>query len=159
MRTIPPTRVGHTYVQKLNAPPERVFPLLCPVREAEWVKGWDPSLVISSSGVAEPGCIFTTPGPGGESIWVVTVYRPEEHRIEFLKVTPGETVGQIEIALRPDGAGGTAANVSYTYTALGPAGERFVASFTAEAWRAFMREWEDELNHFLATGRQRPAAS
>lgn len=33
-----PIRVSHTYRQRLKAPPEQVFPLLCPVREKEWLK-------------------------------------------------------------------------------------------------------------------------
>lgn len=47
------------------APLERVFPLLCPVREREWLQGWDATMVCSESGVAEPGCVFTTVGPKG----------------------------------------------------------------------------------------------
>jgi len=154
-----PIRARHTYVQQLTGSPDQVFPLLCPVRELDWVNGWNPQQVISASGVAEAGCIFTTPTEdGGESLWVVTVYRPEEHRIEFLKITPGVTVGQIEIVLHPGETGGTAAHVTYAHTALSPEGERFVAGFTETAYEAFMREWEDELNYYLETGRKRPPA-
>jgi hypothetical protein len=35
----PPRRAQHTYVQALRAAPAEVFPLLCPVREREWVPG------------------------------------------------------------------------------------------------------------------------
>jgi hypothetical protein len=43
-------------------------------------------------------------------------------------------------------------DVTYTYTALSPAGEDDVGAFTAATYRAFMEEWERELNHFLETG-------
>lgn len=151
MEIVAPTRARHSYVQRLAAPPERVFPLLCPVREVEWVNGWCPRRVISESGVAEAGCVFLTPEPGGrESVWVVTRHEPAA-RVSFLKVTPGVTVGEIDIRLS-EAEGGTAAEVSYAYTALGPEGESAVAAFTADGYRAFMREWEAELNHFLRTG-------
>jgi hypothetical protein len=42
MNIQPPARAVHTYVQRLVAGPERVFPLLCPVREADWIEGWNP---------------------------------------------------------------------------------------------------------------------
>src|SRR5882672_10992531 len=61
MHIIKPNRASHTYRQRLCASPAKVFPLLCPVREAEWADGWLPELVISSSGVAECACVFITP--------------------------------------------------------------------------------------------------
>jgi hypothetical protein len=32
-------RVTRSYRQTINAAPEVVFPLLCPVRESEWLEG------------------------------------------------------------------------------------------------------------------------
>ena len=58
-------RVSHEYTQTNDAPPEKVFPLLCPVREADWVPGWQYRLIYSESGVAEDGCVFSTPNDAG----------------------------------------------------------------------------------------------
>lgn len=33
-------RITRTYGQTINASPEQVFPLICPVRETEWLDGW-----------------------------------------------------------------------------------------------------------------------
>ncbi len=156
MRVMPPIRARHTYTQRLIAPPEQVFPLLCPVREVEWVNGWEPRVVYSASGVAELYAVFVVPSGDGESIWTVTRYEPETHAVGFVKVTPGETVCVVEIDLERDGEHGTAATVSYSYTALSPRGERVVAEFTVEAYGRFMLEWEADLNHFLETGTRRP---
>jgi hypothetical protein len=49
MKIVPPNRVERRYVQHLVAPPAQVMPLLCPVREADWIPGWDPLLVVSAS--------------------------------------------------------------------------------------------------------------
>ena len=49
----------------LAAAPARVFPLLCPVREAEWLPGWHAEVLHSASGLAELGCVFRTRDEGG----------------------------------------------------------------------------------------------
>lgn len=144
-----PLRIKRTYTQRLKAAPDRVFPLLCPVRETEWVNGWDPELVISGSGVAEAGCIFTV----GGSTWIVTKYDAVHFKISFLKVTPGETVAEIEIELERS-SDGTLAHIGYQYTAISPKGVTFVENFTEEYYDTFMKEWENECNHYLETGKK-----
>jgi hypothetical protein len=151
MEIVKPRRVTHTWIQHLDAPPEDVFPLLCPVRECEWVNGWDPRLVVTACGVAEPDCLFTTGTEDNEAVWIVTAYQPPI-RIEFVKVNPRETVGRITIVLEREGVRGSAAAVTYAYTALSDSGVRAVEEFTAERYAEFMRAWELELNHFLRTG-------
>lgn len=158
MTVQPPTRIRHTYRQHLVAPPKTVFPLLCPVREADWVPGWEARVVYSNSGVAERDCIFTTPDGDAEATWIVTEYDPAAFRIGFVKLTPGEVVVRIHIALSEDGTDRTEAMVTYTYTALSDVGRARVEAMTAEAYAAFMRTWEDALNHYLRTGMMLPSA-
>ena len=55
-----PNRVTHTYKQRLHGAMSKVFPLLCPVREAEWIDGWNPIVVLTQSGYAEQDCVFVT---------------------------------------------------------------------------------------------------
>lgn len=152
MKISKPVRVRRTYTQTIEAPPDVVFPLLCPVREVEWVRGWNPRLVISGSGVVEPGCVFVMPERPIDSIWVVTRWEPDHHHIEFVKVMPDLAVGRIEITLAAPDGGRTHAEISYEYTALGPSGEEFVRSFTEGHFEGFMEQWESELNQFLQAG-------
>jgi hypothetical protein len=151
MRITKPNRATHTYRQKLHAPPARVFPLLCPVREAEWAEGWLPEFVISSSGVAERDCVFVTPEKLGEGIWYVTRHEPARWFVEMLKIVPGVTACRLEIQLSENGDG-CFADVTYSHTSIGSAGDEFVAKFTADYYQRFMQAWEKELNHFLKTG-------
>jgi hypothetical protein len=151
MRIVKPNRATHTYKQRLCAPPARVFPLLCPVRETEWADSWLPDLVISSSGLAERDCVFITPDKLGKAIWYVTRHEPENWFVEMLKIVPGVTACRLEIQLTPNGDECFAA-VTYTHTSIGEAGDEFVARFTAEYYQKFMQAWEKELNHFLKTG-------
>ena len=44
----------------LHSTKDKVFPLLCPVREYEWFNDWKCTMVYSESGVAENNCIFYT---------------------------------------------------------------------------------------------------
>ena len=144
-----PNRIKHSYTQSIKARPEEVFPLLCPVRELDWVPGWNPDWVISDSGVAEAGCVFQTPAEPSDAIWFITRHEPETNRVEMIKVTPGHTVGKLEISLSGDGNGGTQAQVSYSFTSLGPAGDNFLHTFTESWYAEFMKNWEDAMNHYF----------
>lgn len=155
MNIAKPERATHTYTQHLHASPELVFPLLCPVRECDWVNGWVPGLVITASGIAERDCVFTTGSGPDEAVWVVSAYDPPQH-IEFFKFTAGHSVCRITIDLRVDGSAGTAAEITYAYTAIAERGAAYVREFTADFYVRFMRAWESELNHYLATGSKLP---
>ena len=144
-----PVRVRRSYTQSLQAEPDAVFPLLCPVREADWVRGWTPELVLSSSGVIEPGCHFTLEDG---SVWIVTRHDPRARIAEMWKLVPGLYTARITLSLSSDGKGGTLAEVVYTWTALSGEGEAFVAERTQPWYAQFMKEWEHELNHYLRTG-------
>jgi hypothetical protein len=149
----PPVRVTRTYLQTLAGTPDEVFPLLCPVREAEWASGWDPRLVLSRSGFVEFDCVFTTEDSGREAVWIVTEHDSSAHLVEMLKVVPGHTVTRLRISLRPRGPAQSHAEITYSWTALSAEGESFVQGRTEQAWAAFMREWEEELNTFLRATR------
>jgi hypothetical protein len=151
MKIVTPTRAVHTYTQHLVAPPEAVFPLLCPVREADWIEGWDPLLVVSDSGVAERDCVFVTPAQAADAIWYITRHEPESGIVELIKMTPKVTACRLSIQLRAV-EGGCEADITYAHTSLGPDGDAFVASFTADFYRRFMQDWESRINHYLREG-------
>src|SRR5271167_3067103 len=91
-------RVVHEFTQINDARPEEVFPLLCPVREADWVPQWQYRMIYSESGVAEQGCVFITPEEdGSESIWQCTEYQREALRIGYDWVRPRLMAAQIRI--------------------------------------------------------------
>lgn len=148
MNITKPNRATHSYRQRLHAPPAAVFPLLCPVREAEWAEGWMPERVISSSGVAEPDCVFITADESATAIWYITRHEPERWFVEMVKIVPGLTACRLQIQLSPNGEE-CFADITYSHTSIGPAGEKFVAGFTADYYQKFMQVWEQLLNDFL----------
>lgn len=157
-------RVTHQYTQDNVAPPEKVFPLLCPVREADWVPGWQYRLIYSVSRVAEYGCVFITPNDdGGESTWVVTDYDPASFRIAFVWVNPGLVAAQIKVSLSSvpgsqTSGDHTRALIQYTYTGLSAAGNKEVERYDQEWFRHKMQSWEAAINHYLQTGKRIDAA-
>ncbi|HEX2529861.1 MAG TPA: hypothetical protein VHK70_00140 [Burkholderiaceae bacterium] len=148
MKIIKPNRATRSYTQSLIADPAVVFPLLCPVRECDWIAGWDPLLVVSSSGLAEADCVFTTASEPANAIWYITRHDPAAGFVEMLKITPDITACRLTIQLRPV-PGGSEADITYSHTSLGSKGDEFIASFTEDYYRSFMLDWESRLNHYL----------
>jgi len=111
-----------------------------------------PELVISSSGIAERDCVFITADTLEKTIWYVTRHEPERWFVEMLKILPGVTACRLEIQLTENGDG-CFADVTYSHTSMGSAGDEFVAKFTADHYQESMQAWEKALNYYLTTGR------
>lgn len=146
-------RVTRSYRQTIDAAPGVVFPLLCPVREAEWLDGWQYRMIFSESGLAEEGAVFSTPHHGEEdTIWIITRHDPARREVDFARVTPGSRASTLTIRVTPEGEAASHVDVTYTYTSLSPAGDAFIAGYTEEAFLKAVTFWERSMNHFLATG-------
>ena len=153
-------RVTHQYTQTNNAPPQQVFPLLCPVREADWVPGWQYRLIYSHSGIAELGCVFTTPNDdGSDTTWLVTDYNPATFTIAFAWVNPKSVAAQIRIRLEAKPTNQTTAHIAYTYTGLSEQGNKEVERYDTAWFQHKMRSWEVAINHYLRTGKKIDAAA
>jgi hypothetical protein len=148
-------RITRHYRQTIHAAPQVVWPLLCPVREAEWLDGWQYRLIYSESGLVEEGAVFATPHPGEEdTIWIVTRHDSARHHVDFARVTPSSRASILKIRVAPKGESESYVDVSYTYTSLSPGGDDFITDFTEEAFLKAVTFWERSMNHFLATGRK-----
>ncbi len=146
-------RITRTYRQTIQASPDVVFPLLCPVREVEWLEGWRCTMLFSHSGLVEDGAVFTTPGDGEAStVWVVTRYDAVEHAVDFTRFTPGSRVCVLRIRVTPDAEGQSSVDIAYTYTSIADAGDGFIDRFTEESFLKAVRFWEQSMNHWLETG-------
>src|SRR5690348_10984293 len=129
MREFQGNRLRHQFLQTNNAPLHKVLPLRCPGRQAARLPGGKHRGINSNSGVAERGCIFTTPNDdGSETTWVVTEYDPAEFRIGFVWIHPVLVAAQIQIRLE-ESDDRTIANIQYTYTGLSEAGNREVERY------------------------------
>ncbi|MDQ2083989.1 hypothetical protein RA307_27705 [Xanthobacteraceae bacterium Astr-EGSB] len=137
----------NNYAITLRADAEAVFPLLCPVREYDWIPDWECELIHSRSGVIEPGCIFRTHHGGVGMTWYVTEHDPARFRVAFVQFMAGIAVGHFSIALAQDGPGRTSGTVRSVLTALPEAGPAFDGF--AVARDAGLHRLEGLLNAYL----------
>ncbi len=146
-------RITRKYCQTINAAPEKVFPLLCPVREAEWLDDWQYAMIYSESGLIEEGGVFTTPYEGeNDTVWVVTKHNPEKLDVEFTRFTPKSRTCVLRIAVRPKDENSSYVDISYKYTGITPEGNNFIDNFTEEKFLEAITFWEKSMNYFLKTG-------
>lgn len=147
------SRVTKQYIQTINAAPDQVFPLLCPVAEAQWLDGWQYEMIYSESGVAEQGCIFTTPANDQRAIWINTQRDSATGKIQFTKIIPGITATLLELELT-ELSQQTRVAITYTTTALSDAGREAIALITDKAFNQQLQFWEQAMNYYLETGQK-----
>ena len=144
-----------SYEQTINAEPVKVFDLLCPVKEAEWLDGWDYLLLHSESGFAEEGCVFLSRQEGEkDTIWMITRRDVQNREIEFVRATPESRIARLTIAVDEKAAEVSKVKITYVITALCEEGNRFLEAFTTENFEAAMKFWEKSMNYYLETGKK-----
>ena len=145
-------RKAVSHVMQLDAPPEEVFPLLCPVREYEWIDVWQCEMIHSASGVAEAGAVFRTafPQDGPPDIWVISRYEPPRV-IEFVRVNALRTI-HYAIHLESEAAGHSRWRWTQTLTGLNAEGNALIAAVDAADFAQKIDAIASRLAHFLATG-------
>jgi hypothetical protein len=109
-----------TYALTFNGAVDTVFPLLCPVREYEWIPGWSCELIHSRSGVIEPGCVFKTRQADTDLTWYVAAHDPAHHHVDFVITAPNLFILRFSIDLEP-APRGCVARIVQEFTALSPA--------------------------------------
>ncbi|BBO69491.1 hypothetical protein DSCA_34210 [Desulfosarcina alkanivorans] len=145
-------RVVRTYTMTVCAPPADVFPLLCPVREYEWIEPWSCDMIFSAGGMAENNAVFKThfPAQGGQETWIVCRYE-KDRAIEFIRLVPDLKVNRLDLSLTAQG-GGTVLTWTHTYTGLSEPGNQWIRALTDEAFRSEKAALERMLDHYLKTG-------
>ena len=142
-----------TRVRQFTVPaaPGQVFPLLCPVREYQWIPHWRCELLHSASGVAEEDCVFRTDFPDqGPMVWVVSRYEPPAC-IEFTCFVAESHVQRLKIALTA-ADGGSRLDWTNRWLALGPRGYAWIAAWSAEDDAKKMDNLRRLLTHYVTTG-------
>ncbi len=139
--------------QRVAAPPAAVFPLLCPVREFDWIPEWDCRLVYTASGLAEPGCVFQTDraADGGLDTWVISRHEPPL-RIGFVRINPLRAI-QYDIRLEPVGDDSTILVWKQVITALSDEGDSHVAALLEADFVAGIEKLEELMNRYLESNR------
>lgn len=148
-------RVVLTHSITIHSTPEKIFPLLCPVREGEWAGDWDwdGRPVYSVSGVSEENAVFATRHAGEEdTIWYVIAYDKEKFINEMIYVMPEGQIVRLHMKVTATGKNLSRIDLRYIRTGLNEAGNKLMAHSKAH-FLPMMAEWEKSLDHYLTTGK------
>jgi hypothetical protein len=147
-------RISRSYRQTINTTPDQIFPLICPVREKEWLEGWDYQMIYSKTGLAEQGAVFSTSYEGEEdTIWIITKHDSIKYEVEFVRVTPALRASILTVEIKEKDEHSSYVDITYTYTALTDMGNTFIDNYTEEFFQRNMKHWEKSMNYFLVTGK------
>lgn len=148
-------RVSRKFIQKINSTPDKIFPLICPVKQRDWLDGWNCEMVNSQSGLSEEGCVFKTKHESEvETIWIITKYDVENYIIEYVRITWGVLAVKINISLEHRYSNITDVNTEYIFTALSEEGNEFIEGKSSKQFFNMMKWWEKSMNYYLESGKK-----
>ena len=147
-KNVPFKRKVQIFEKEFSASPQEVFKQLCPSREADWINGWTVDLIYTTTGYAEPLCVFCTPESNilGSGLWILTklepnklleatVFQEDKNIIEFFKID------------LIDNGNGTCKGIwTITLTAISEKGNAVIKQISDEE-PAFLEELEYYLKH------------
>lgn len=141
-------RIVRTFNTVLTSSPDKVFPLLCPVREYDWIPQWKCDLIYTKSGYAELGCIFNTDldGPIGSETWVVCSY--EMNRLIGFVRSGTHTAMRYNVSLEPH-QDGCVIRWEQEITSLDSKGDMILTGITEDVYRKKMEHLNVLLEHYL----------
>jgi hypothetical protein len=124
-------RAVREYTHLVDAPPGEVFPLLCPVRERDWIPGWTAEVVYSESGVAELDGVFVAGRDGAmDSTFFVVRYEPP-WAVDYLVHQRQGFADRLALSLAAGGQGQTTLRWFRVFTGLTPEGNALVDAAAA----------------------------
>ena len=132
----------------IASPAERVFPLFTPTGEKSWVKGWDPEFLYPADGEAREGMVFRTSYNDEVTLWTCIEWNPGSYCVRYVRVTPSSRFGFVEVVCRAGHE--TEVTVTYTFTALSPAGDSYLESLTETTFREMIEGWQTAISRLLA---------
>ena len=137
--------------QLLNSTPDKIFPLLCPKREYDWIETWKCDILFSNSGFAELDCVFNTEFPGDvKETWVVDKY-DKDKCIQFIRFSDIRVMRYC-ISLFKNSNGTTSAKWELIVTSLNAEGNIYIEKFSDVEFANRVKALEKMLNHYLETG-------
>lgn len=151
VNTMSGKRILRSFSTNLPKSPETVFPLLCPVREYDWIPVWKCEVVYTESGFAELGCVFTTDfkDHSGPETWVVCAY--EKNRlIGFIKIGQHATT-RYNVSLEPSQTG-SLIKWEQEITSLDTQGDLLVDNITERVYEEKMTHVNEWLKYYLLHG-------
>jgi hypothetical protein len=152
-------RIVREFTCEVSASPAVVFPLLCPVREYDWIDGWACEMVYADSGVAEDQCIFITRLPDWpEQIWVLSRFDPDAGTLRYVVTAAGSHTETLDIVVHPV-PGGSRLEWRRTFTALTDEGDARIRAWAGAELDQEQAMLARALDDFCRTGQKLPLPS
>ena len=144
------TKFSRKGVIHCNATIKKVFPLLCPKREEEWIPGWECETIWSNSGYNEEGAIFRTTKPyGTELYWTTLQYDINNKVVDFLITAPCLYMFRFKIELSVNDDGYLALTFTQIFTSISEEGNAFLKRYKSEDFMERLKYLEDLMNRHL----------
>lgn len=143
---------------ELEAPAKVVFPLLCPVKEVDWIDGWEDicTLVYTASGIAEEACVFETDIPlEGKSLWICSDYDAEKTQIEYIKHLLGKTIIKWRMSVSDLPGGKSVIHSLYKATSLSPEGRAYVQKLDEKGVADLLQGMRERVNYYVTHDRMK----
>ncbi len=155
---MPDNHISRTATIRLNDSPDVILPLFTAYGETLWVAGWNPEYVYPEDGQAITHAVWKTQHDVNdpETIWLTVKYDTEAHAVTHVNVTPDKQVTRIDIQCDAIAGGRTAAQITYTITALGEQGMQYIKQLTQAHFDHWMHAWEQAINDYLHHGEAAP---
>ena len=145
-------QIDKNFIQNHPFPARDVFPLLCPVREKDWLPGWDYTMIHSHSGLIEQDCVFSTPQHADlDTLWKVYHYNRDQYEVGFVRHSPGKNMVRIFIKVVQQQQGSQSV-IRYIYTPLSKEEEDYINRGLDDDFQSNMITWEKCINYYLETG-------
>lgn len=144
----PLKRASFARQQVFNTTPARLFPLLCPTTEYDWLPGWSCRMLHSESGYAEYNVVFVTQAFGREELWICTRFEPNR-AIEYAR-TSQNSCAKMDISLADNGDGTVIGTWVISIAALNEKGNAEVDEVVSSG--DDMEQVFDVLGHYVDTG-------
>jgi hypothetical protein len=127
-----------------------VFPLLCPVREYEWIPDWRCTMVYSESGLAEKDAVFITPQKlHRTAVWTLITFEPPR-LVEYLLVMGTDATLRLSVSLEEQG-GATHLTWRFLFTAISRMAQRMLpVDFSEEKFKRMLSTREQQLRSYFA---------
>lgn len=145
-------RIIKKAVLSAKADAKTIFPLLCPVKEAEWIDGWKEicRLVYSDSAIAEEGCVFKTNIPlEGKAVWICSKYDAEKHNIEYIKHVIGKAIIKWGMSVKDISENSSEIYFDYTATSLSETGKDYVKHLDKEGFNGMVEHLKEKMNYYV----------
>jgi hypothetical protein len=135
---------------KCAAAIQKVFPLLCPKREEEWIPGWECETIWSESGYNEAGAVFHTTKPyGTELYWNTLVYDINKKLVDFLITAPGLYMFRFEIVIDDTSDRMLGITFRQTFTSVSQEGSILISRYEGDDFNARLKDLERFMNSYL----------